>query len=537
MAWTLPGLERYIIKAKVGEGGFGQVYYAWDQQLNREAAIKVLANDQLSIAEAQLLAGFDHPHIVKVYDVVTYGSSLYLVMEFVPGPALLNQQLTLDQIIDIGIQCCSALEQIHRAGLVHLDIKPQNLLYNSNNNVCKLTDFGAAARRQLRDDQIVGTPKYIAPEQRLGQPVNDRADIYALAKVLTELIAVNQIKNVPAGLQRLLAKAGSEQAAERCSALEFQSALIQLQSGLENQETAATHTFEGKAAYYQVRDLIFKHYPLISAGIQGLLAGAVFLTLKEQPLIRELGFYSSLFTSYFGPGLAVFVGFFSPALACLLISFVILLPLYAAWPTFALICSLILIFTAGKIKRYPVLTQVIVLMAIWAPQLLWVLPVLIGYYRGAKLAAGSCFALGFAGHLLANLEQTQAYQRLRFTPVNFNVSLVTAVLQQFSVEEVLEIITTAAAWINSPAFGFTLQGVLLGLGARWVARRGTLGMILYLISTAAAVLAVESSLIWYWAAAMLILLAGIGINNLFVGGAAPTRLLTYPETEIATNNL
>ncbi|HHT35613.1 MAG TPA: serine/threonine protein kinase [Firmicutes bacterium] len=521
MSQSLPGLNRYVIKSKLGEGGFGQVYYSWDRQLNRETAVKVLENNRLALTEAQILAGFDHPNIVKLYDVVSSGSALYLVMEFVPGPTLLEQKLDLDQILDVGIQCCEALDAVHQRGLVHLDVKPHNLLYDPKTNTCKLTDFGAAARRQLKDKQIVGTPKYIAPEQRQGQAVDARADLYALAKVLGELIEVNQISQVPGSLKKLLNEAGSADINQRPrTASELQRKLISVKAGWLADLRAERERLR------RVKELVIDNYPLLTACFNALLAGAVLWTLWQQPVLRALDFYDPVFKQFMGPAAAVLVGFISPALACLLIAVLVLLPLWQVWPGLALVCGLILLILAGKIYRYPGLSLMIALTAVWMPGFPWLLPVLVGYFRSAGAAVGGGLALGFAAYFINCIQHTQAYQSLKFIPLGFDSALIAA--------EIYEVLGLGVDWLFDPSFGLTLQGVLMGLGARWIGSRGTLGMVLYLLSTAAAVFIIDPDLIWQWGGIMLILCGAIWVHDLFLEDE-PTQQLQTRETEIVPN--
>jgi serine/threonine protein kinase len=217
-------LGAYLIQAKIGEGGMAQVYKGYHTRLRRDVAIKVIA-PQIAVQagfrerferEAQLVANLNHPNIVTVYDFGEVGSITYLVMQYVGGGTLrdlLQRAGSLEprQAVQYIIQIARALHHAHQHGIVHRDIKPQNMLIASNDaNTALLSDFGIARlfSSSIGPDtipavdsgasasdgaltsagQFLGTIDYMAPEQVRQQPVDARTDIYALGIVLFQLL-------------------------------------------------------------------------------------------------------------------------------------------------------------------------------------------------------------------------------------------------------------------------------------------------------------------------------------------------------------
>ena len=197
---------RYAVGAELGRGGMARVVAARDLRLRRAVAIKLLPADpptdpasrQRFIREARAAASFSHPHAVAVFDAGDADGVLYLVMELVDGPSLASvlsghHQLDIDDAVRIADQVLQALGAAHRAGIVHRDVKPGNVLITSD-GAAKLADFGIAKRlddlgKVTATGQFIGTPTYLAPEQVAGQPATAATDLYATGVLLFEMLA------------------------------------------------------------------------------------------------------------------------------------------------------------------------------------------------------------------------------------------------------------------------------------------------------------------------------------------------------------
>jgi serine/threonine-protein kinase len=196
--------QRYEIEEKLGDGGMATVFRGRDTRLNRLVAIKVLhshhANDinflQRFSHEAQAAANLRHPSIVDIYDVGQEDRQHFIVMEFVDGPDLKSiilrkRQLPIQQVLQIGANIADGLDTAHNLGMVHRDVKPQNILV-THDGTAKITDFGIAksglSTAQTETGVTFGTADYISPEQAKGQPATAQSDIYALAVTLYEAL-------------------------------------------------------------------------------------------------------------------------------------------------------------------------------------------------------------------------------------------------------------------------------------------------------------------------------------------------------------
>jgi len=192
--------QRYRLDSEIGRGGMGIVYRATDLELMREVAVKVVSEATSSdarqrlIREARAAAALNHPHIISVYDVGETRGMPFFVMELAHGPSLAKTApIELPRIVEIACQICAALDHAHANKIVHRDLKPDNVLLSAGDQSgsVKLVDLGLAlpgyGTRISRAGIIVGTASYMAPEQALGQPVDGRADLYALGVVLYEL--------------------------------------------------------------------------------------------------------------------------------------------------------------------------------------------------------------------------------------------------------------------------------------------------------------------------------------------------------------
>jgi eukaryotic-like serine/threonine-protein kinase len=198
--------SRYRLGAPLGAGGMARVVAAHDLRLERVVAIKLVpasgidrAGRERFVREARSSAGFSHPNAVATFDAGEADGYLYLVMELVDGPSLAHRlaehgRLDIDEGLSIAAAVLAALGAAHAVGIVHRDVKPGNILLGPAGTV-KLADFGIAKR--LGDaaadltgsGQFVGTPKYLAPELVVGEPVTPATDLYSVGVVLFEMLA------------------------------------------------------------------------------------------------------------------------------------------------------------------------------------------------------------------------------------------------------------------------------------------------------------------------------------------------------------
>ncbi|MCR4694654.1 MAG: Stk1 family PASTA domain-containing Ser/Thr kinase [Pseudobutyrivibrio sp.] len=194
--------DRYEVINKVGSGGMSDVYKAKDHILGREVAVKVLkqefSEDATFVAkfrsEAQSAAGLEHPNIVNIYDVGSENGIYYIVMEYVEGITLKTYiekkgQLNFKEAISIAIQVGRGIEAAHIKGIIHRDIKPQNIIISTEGKV-KVTDFGiarAASSNTIHAD-VMGSVHYSSPEQARNGFVDGKSDIYSLGIVMYEMV-------------------------------------------------------------------------------------------------------------------------------------------------------------------------------------------------------------------------------------------------------------------------------------------------------------------------------------------------------------
>jgi len=196
-------IGKYTIVGVIGEGGMGRVYEAADPAIGRRVAIKVisLAVDTPEtrarfFREAQAAGCLSHPNIITIHDIGgDTHESPYIVMEFLEGSDLSRQLagglLSIERKIQVAVDICEGLEHAHEHGIIHRDIKPANVFITAQGHA-KIVDFGLA-RGEVSDlthtGTILGTPNYMAPEQILGEPIDQRADIFAVGVVLYELFS------------------------------------------------------------------------------------------------------------------------------------------------------------------------------------------------------------------------------------------------------------------------------------------------------------------------------------------------------------
>jgi serine/threonine protein kinase len=194
-------ISHYKILEKLGEGGMGVVYKAEDTKLNRTVALKFLPRGLETheqergrfLQEAQAAAALNHANICTIHDVIVEGDYQFIVMEYVDGKTL-RQMVPVQKIhdaIDFAIQIGEALQEAHSHGVVHRDIKTENIMVNSKNQI-KVMDFGLAklkgSVRLTKTSRTVGTLAYMSPEQIQGAEVDGRSDIFSFGVVLYEMI-------------------------------------------------------------------------------------------------------------------------------------------------------------------------------------------------------------------------------------------------------------------------------------------------------------------------------------------------------------
>lgn len=205
LAANLVQISGYRILREVGRGGIATVYLAVQQSLQREVALKVMSpalttdpnfTDRF-MREGRTIAQLNHPGIVTIYDIAVDDFNHYIAMEYLKGASLkqrIKNCLPIDQALDVLHQVTSALEYAHEKGIVHRDVKPENIMFrDAGTGEAVLTDFGIAKsnahQTQLTSaGMIVGTPRYMSPEQADGRGANPQSDIYALGVVLHEMI-------------------------------------------------------------------------------------------------------------------------------------------------------------------------------------------------------------------------------------------------------------------------------------------------------------------------------------------------------------
>jgi formylglycine-generating enzyme required for sulfatase activity/predicted Ser/Thr protein kinase len=200
-------IGKYIVSNEIGQGGMGLVYLARDPLIGRTVAIKTIRLDILQqpagkdeavkrfLREAQSVGNLSHPNIVTIYDVGEDDGLIYIAMEYIEGHSLedmlkQNKRFSLDEILHLFSQLAAALDYAHLKGIVHRDIKPANILVDDNHKV-SIVDFGlarTAASNMTQTGMLMGTPRYMSPEQITGKKADNRSDIFSLGAILYELL-------------------------------------------------------------------------------------------------------------------------------------------------------------------------------------------------------------------------------------------------------------------------------------------------------------------------------------------------------------
>ncbi|MFN2120934.1 MAG: serine/threonine protein kinase [Anaerolineales bacterium] len=200
-------IGRYEIRSELGRGGMATVYRAYDPSFEREVAIKVLPRELMHDPqfserfrrEMKMIASLEHPAIVPVYDMGEEDGEPYFVMRYMPGGSLTQWiekgRLSLQDAARIIERLSSALAYAHRNGLVHRDLKPDNILFDNDGDPF-ISDFGVAkitdSSTSMTGSGIIGTPAYMSPEQAQGEAVDNRSDIYGLGVIIFQMLSGHQ---------------------------------------------------------------------------------------------------------------------------------------------------------------------------------------------------------------------------------------------------------------------------------------------------------------------------------------------------------
>ena len=217
-----PTVGRYVLLKLLGRGGMGFVHLAYDPELDRKVAIKFLQatrSDEAAarlLAEARSLARLQHPHVVTIHDVGTVDGHVYFAMAYMPGGDLRRHlaarpALRWTEVVDLYLEAGEGLVAAHAAGVLHRDVKPDNLFVDADGHVA-VGDFGLATRVDDAPEQGVtaGTPQYMSPEQRAGAALSPASDQYSFAAALRE-----GARDAPPALARVLQRATAEAAGDR----------------------------------------------------------------------------------------------------------------------------------------------------------------------------------------------------------------------------------------------------------------------------------------------------------------------------------
>ncbi len=203
----LTQIGRYELIGEIGQGGMGQVFRARDPLIERDVAIKTIPMhldadarrefEARFLREAQSAGRLSHPNIVTIYDVGETDELVYIAMEYLPGKSLreildTRRGLPLDLMLETAVQMADGLAYAHEHGVVHRDVKPSNVIVTADRGTIKLTDFSiaylAAASDKTRAGMMLGSPRYMSPEQVKGEAVDGRSDIFSLGAVCHEML-------------------------------------------------------------------------------------------------------------------------------------------------------------------------------------------------------------------------------------------------------------------------------------------------------------------------------------------------------------
>src|SRR5581483_9093252 len=202
-------LGRYEIRSLLGAGGMGEVYLAFDHDLERSVAVKILPEEsggdriRRFMQEAKATSALHHPNVAHVYEIGAHDRLHFIAMEYIEGDTLRARlsrgRMPVDAVLDLATQIAAAIAAAHKAGIVHRDLKPENVIITAD-GYAKVLDFGLAKLREIRGEDAatlvktnpgvaMGTIAYMAPEQLVGGDVTPAADVFSLGVVFYEMLA------------------------------------------------------------------------------------------------------------------------------------------------------------------------------------------------------------------------------------------------------------------------------------------------------------------------------------------------------------
>jgi eukaryotic-like serine/threonine-protein kinase len=326
-------LGRYQIQERVGQGAMADVYRAYDPSIDRILAIKILKSElqfdsdyaAFFLREAKSAGALSHPNIVTIYDAGNNESGPYIVMEYLDGETLdhalsSGRIFSSEEIISIGYQLADALSYAHAHGVIHRDIKPSNINLSKDGKSIKILDFGIARKgnssnpnpvknqnstQSANMTSMVGTPRYMSPEQAKGERIDGRSDLFSVGAVLYELISgkkafpsgsmdtlINQITekdvvplqsvapNIPGGLQFIIAKLLAKKPERRFQSGRHLSQALQR----ELTELEMIKQEQPRRRYFP---LALRMSLLMSAIVGLVLLGSIWLVLNRQRAAME----------------------------------------------------------------------------------------------------------------------------------------------------------------------------------------------------------------------------------------------------------
>ncbi len=307
-------IGRYKIKSELGRGGMATVYLAYDPSFDRDVALKVLPREMLYDPqfrarferEIKTAAGLEHPAIVPVYDVGEDGGQPYFVMRLMTGGSLADMiskgRIEIEEAARIISRIAQGLYHAHRKGVIHRDLKPDNILFDDNGDPF-ISDFGVARLAEsggsLTGSGVIGTPAYMSPEQARGDEIDSRSDVYGLGVIIYQMLCghqpysadtpmgvvvkhitepvpeiLNDVPSLPAGMDSFIRNAMAKDKTRRyATAIELAKALNLVAFGHEGDFTSVSNT--------GIRSGVFKSVgeQQPSRGRTGLILALVILTV------------------------------------------------------------------------------------------------------------------------------------------------------------------------------------------------------------------------------------------------------------------